>query len=164
MVQTVVVGLGRSGIGAAELLITQRIPTAVIESGDSPALRERAERLEHQGVEVSLNTPLTRESFARWPSLTSVVISPGISWTHPTLVQLREDGIEVKGEMAVAWEALNHIPWVGITGTNGKTTVTHLISHVLNASGCAAPMAGNVGISAAEIARQLQQQQSIPGL
>ena len=163
MVQTVVVGLGRSGIGAAELLITQRVPTAVIESGDSPALRERAERLERQGIEVNLNTPLTRESFAQWPSLKSVVISPGISWTHPTLVALRKDGIEVKGEMAVAWEALNHIPWVGITGTNGKTTVTHLLSHVLNASGCAAPMAGNVGISAAEIARQLQQQhQSLP--
>ena len=42
--------------------------------------------------------------------------------------------------MDLAWDALRQIPWIGITGTNGKTTVTHLLSHVLEASGLTAPM------------------------
>jgi UDP-N-acetylmuramoylalanine--D-glutamate ligase len=42
------------------------------------------------------------------------------------------------------------VPWIGITGTNGKTTVTHLVNHLLTAGGLDAPMAGNVGLSAAE--------------
>ncbi|MGB1775752.1 MAG: UDP-N-acetylmuramoyl-L-alanine--D-glutamate ligase [Synechococcus sp.] len=157
MVQTVVVGLGRSGVGAAEFLHANQIPTAAIDSGSSEQLQRAAERLKHLGLDVALNTPLLPSSFERWrPELKTVVISPGIPWTHPTLVQLRAEGIEVKGEMGVAWDALQHIPWVGITGTNGKTTVTHLLSHVLNASGCAAPMGGNVGVSATDLARRLQ--------
>ena len=58
--------------------------------------------------------------------------------------------------MAVAWNALRHIPWIGITGTNGKTTVTHLLQHVLSHGGLEAPMAGNVGHSAAELALSCQ--------
>jgi UDP-N-acetylmuramoylalanine--D-glutamate ligase len=57
--------------------------------------------------------------------------------------------------MDLAWDALQQIPWIGITGTNGKTTVTHLLSHVLEASGLMAPMGGNMGLSAAELAYQI---------
>ncbi|WP_414027426.1 Mur ligase family protein [Cyanobium sp. ATX-6F1] len=46
------------------------------------------------------------------------------------------------------------MPWIGITGTNGKTTVTHLVSHLLGTAGLDAPMCGNVGRSAAELALQ----------
>ena len=102
------------------------------------------------------NTPLLFESFTLWrDQLQQVVISPGIAWDHPTLRQLREAGVAVDGEMALAWDALQHIP--SITGTNGKTTVTHLLSHVLCASGIQAPMGGNMGVSAAEMALSLQQ-------
>ena len=76
---------------------------------------------------------------------------------HPTIEQLRQHAVAVDGEMAVAWDALKHIPWVGITGTNGKTTVTHLLSHVLDQAGLAAPMGGNMGVSAADMALSLQQ-------
>jgi UDP-N-acetylmuramoylalanine--D-glutamate ligase len=69
-------------------------------------------------------------------------------------MQLRDHGVTVRGEMAVAWQALRDCPWIGITGTNGKTTVTHLLHHVLNQAGLHAPMAGNVGHSAAELGLQ----------
>ena len=46
--------------------------------------------------------------------------------------ELREKGIKVTGELTLSWDKLKHIPWVGITGTNGKTTVTSLLYHVLN--------------------------------
>ena len=54
--------------------------------------------------------------------------------------------------MGLAWEKLKHLQWIGITGTNGKTTVTHMLNHVLEASQVNAPMGGNMGNSAAELA------------
>jgi len=158
MAQTVVVGLGRSGQGAARLLQATGHPVAVIDSGQSEQLEKKAEWLRQQGVEVQLQAPLAIDSFRPWlDQLQRVVISPGLPWDHPTLDDLRQRGVAVDGEMAVAWDALKHIPWVGITGTNGKTTVTHLLSHVLCQAGLAAPMGGNMGVSAAEMALNLQQ-------
>ena len=158
MVNTVVVGLGRSGQGAARLLQATGHAVAVIDSGQGEQLEKKASRLRQQGVEVQLQAPLAIDSFRPWlDQLQRVVISPGISWDHPTLEDLRQRDVAVDGEMAVAWDALKHIPWVGITGTNGKTTVTHLLSHVLCQAGLAAPMGGNMGVSAAEMALTLQQ-------
>ena len=156
--QVVVVGLGRSGMGAARLLKATGSAVAVIDSGQGDRLERNAAQLQAQDISVQLTTPLVPESFQPWlPQLDRVVISPGIAWDHPTLEQLRASGVTIDGEMAVAWDALNHIPWVGITGTNGKTTVTHLLSHVLCHSGLNAPMGGNMGVSAAEMGLTIQQ-------
>ena len=161
MAQTVVVGLGRSGQGAARLLQATGHPVSVIDSGQGEQLEKKAEGLRQQGVEVQLQAPLAIDSFRPWlDQLQRVVISPGIPWDHPTLEDLRQRDVAVDGEMAVAWDALKHIPWVGITGTNGKTTVTHLLSHVLCQAGLAAPMGGNMGVSAAEMALTLKQEQT----
>ena len=163
MDRAVVVGLGRSGIGAARLLHSQGRPVSLIEHGEGPRLEAQAELLRQQGIEVILDLPLLPESFERWRgALDMVVISPGIAWDHPTLEALRREEIQVLGEMAIAWRALSHIPWIGITGTNGKTTVTHLLSHVLHSAGLSAPMGGNMGVSAAEMALQLRQPDANP--
>ena len=157
MVNTVVVGLGRSGIGAARLLKTSGKSVIVIDSGNGEALERKAADLKKQGIAVQINTPLLPESLQAWQNnLERVVISPGIAWDHPTLQHLRSHGVAIDGEMAVAWDALQSIPWIGITGTNGKTTVTHLLSHVLEHSGLKAPMGGNMGVSAAEMGLELQ--------
>ena len=157
MDRTIVVGLGRSGIGAARLLHHNGIPVSVIERGQRRR-DDRAALLRQQGIEVSLGLPLELESFHPWHGrFDTVVIGPGIAWDHPTLNALRSQGIRVRGEMDLAWQALRHLPWVGITGTNGKTTVTHLLSHVLQSAGLRAPMGGNMGVSAAEMALQLKQ-------
>ena len=157
MVHTVVVGLGRSGMGAARLLAQSGTAVTVIDSGTGEALNQRSNLLQQQGVEVHLGIPLQASSFDPWLNdLQRVVISPGIAWDHPTLQHLRSHGVAIDGEMAVAWDALQSIPWIGITGTNGKTTVTHLLSHVLEHSGLKAPMGGNMGVSAAEMGLELQ--------
>jgi len=156
MARTVVVGLGRSGVGAARLLQAQGRTVTVLESNDGASERERAKPLSALGIDVQLGRPLTLTSFEPWlGDLEAVVVSPGIAWNHPTLEDLRRRSISVLGEMAVAWQAMNHVPWIGITGTNGKTTVTQLLQHVLSQGGLAAPMAGNVGHSAAELALSL---------
>ena len=158
MARSVVVGLGRSGLGAARLLQAYGHDVVVLERGDDPALRRRADGLRQQNITVELGCPLELDRFAPWlGEAREVVISPGIAWNHPTLEALRARGLRVRGEMSVAWEALQDIPWIGITGTNGKTTVTHLLQHVLAHAGLVAPMAGNVGHSAAELALEVLQ-------
>ena len=153
MTLSVVVGLGRSGIGAARLLKALGSAVLVLEKAENDACRQKAADLRQQGIDVQLGQPLEISSFEPWLNqIDQVVISPGISWTHPTLEALRTRGVPVKGEMALAWESLRECPWIGITGTNGKTTVTHLLHHVLSHGGLEAPMAGNVGYSAAELA------------
>ena len=157
MESTIVVGLGRSGIGAAKLLASQGHKVSLIERGNTPELVEVAAVLKEEGIDVQLGVPLEHHSFKQWEgSIRCVVISPGIAWDHPTLAALRSNGVPVIGEMAVAWDALREIPWVGITGTNGKTTVTHLLNHVLQSAGLSAPMGGNMGVSAAEMALQIK--------
>lgn len=150
---TVVLGLGRSGLGAARLLHHLGHSVVVFESSTAEPIRQRAQELEAQGIEVRLGTALEGSSFsALGQPLGRVIVSPGIRWDHPTLEQLRQQGVAVQGELAAAWEALPATPWIGITGTNGKTTVTHLVNHLLGCAGLDAPMGGNVGNSAAELA------------
>ncbi|PSN19798.1 UDP-N-acetylmuramoyl-L-alanine--D-glutamate ligase, partial [filamentous cyanobacterium CCP5] len=59
---------------------------------------------------------------------------------------------EVIGEMELAWRYLEDRPWIGITGTNGKTTTTALTAAIFQAAGYTAPACGNIGYAACELA------------
>ena len=112
MTCTIVVGLGRSGLGAARLLKQQNRDVVVFERGDNEALQHTSKTLAEEGIQVVLGQPLTLESFNAWrDNLGAVVIGPGIPWDHPTLVELRSEGIQVRGEIDLAWDALQQIPW-----------------------------------------------------
>lgn len=152
---TLVVGLGRSGIGAARLLRALGEPVCLAESRSGDALAEQAAALEAEGIPVKLGLPLDADRFdALTPPPATVVVSPGIRFDHPALEALRARGVAVQGELVGAWRAGRSVPWIGITGTNGKTTVTHLVRHLLVAGGLDAPLCGNVGTSAADVVRQ----------
>ncbi len=125
----------------------------LLESRSGSPLEAKAAGLAAEGITARLGAPLSPETFARLeqqPDL--VIVSPGIPWDHPVLEDLRRRGVTVQGEMVPAWEAMGDVRWIGITGTNGKTTVTHLVHHQLNSAGLDAPLCGNVGFSAAELA------------
>jgi UDP-N-acetylmuramoylalanine--D-glutamate ligase len=151
----VVVGMGRSGLGAARLLLASGTTVVVLESRDTPEVRALAAQLKEEGIDVRLGVPLCDEAF-RSLSLPPavVVVSPGIRWDHPVLEGLRARGVQVQGEIVPAWQASRDVPWIGITGTNGKTTVTTLVHHLLEQAGRDAPLCGNVGVSAAEVVLQ----------
>jgi UDP-N-acetylmuramoylalanine--D-glutamate ligase len=159
---SVVVGLGRSGNGAARLLRALGGPVMVLESRSGEALEAQAAGLRAEGIAVRLDAPLTPDTFAALPRPRTVIVSPGIPWDHPTLEALRQEGIGVQGEISPAWAAMGQAPWIGITGTNGKTTVTHLVHHLLCQGGLDAPLCGNVGFSAAELALERLQSGRTP--
>tara|TARA_B100000214_G_C23906550_1_gene599147 strand:- start:4 stop:1212 length:1209 start_codon:yes stop_codon:yes gene_type:complete len=82
----------------------------------------------------------------------SITVSPGIDWQHKALKELRNKNITMQGEVELAWERLSHIPTIGITGTNGKTTVTNMLNHVLKLNSLNTDMGGNIGKALSKIA------------
>ncbi|MCS6813180.1 MAG: UDP-N-acetylmuramoyl-L-alanine--D-glutamate ligase, partial [Cyanobacteria bacterium] len=87
-----------------------------------------------------------------WAADDLIVVSPGVPWDIPGLVRARELGMMTIGEMELAWRHLSMVPWVGITGTNGKTTTTALTAAIFQAAGFCAPACGNIGYAACELA------------
>ncbi len=146
---TAVIGLGRSGVSAARLLHLQGHRVWLLEQRQTPQLHGKAAALRQEGLHVQLNC-----SLAHLEQLNpqAVVLSPGVCWTDPILVQLRRRGVAVYGETELAWQTMTRAPWIGITGTNGKTTITNMVSHLLQQAGRDAPICGNTGAAATELA------------
>lgn len=137
-------------MAAAQLLKRQGWQVTVSDRSTSESLQPTCQTLEANGITVKLG-----DSFTPDPAVMQrVVVSPGVPWNLPALVAARSLGIEVMGEMELAWRSLSTVPWVGITGTNGKTTTTALIAAMFQAAGLQAPACGNIGFAASELALQ----------
>ncbi|MGB3240427.1 MAG: UDP-N-acetylmuramoyl-L-alanine--D-glutamate ligase [Geitlerinemataceae cyanobacterium] len=149
MANAEIIGLGRSGIAAAKLLQHQGWQVTLGDRHDSESLRQQQQQLQKAGISVRLG-----DTFTPSPELQLVVVSPGVPWDLPNLERAREMGIETIGEMELAWRNLQQIPWVGITGTNGKTTTTALVAAIFQAAQFNAPACGNIGYAACELALQ----------
>ncbi len=153
-----IIGLGRSGIAAARLLNQDGWQVTLIDSATESDIASRSngqqlqasqQQLEQEGVTVKLNSMVTLAA-SRVPD--SIVVSPGVPWDLETLALARQQGIETMGEIELAWRYLKQIPWIGITGTNGKTTTTALIAAIFQGAGLNAPACGNIGNAACELA------------
>ena len=143
-----VIGLGRSGIAAARLLKQQGWEVVISDRGVSPSLETRQRSLSEEGITVKLdNTP----SLEVLKTVDLVIVSPGVPWDVPILVRARENNIPMYGEIELAWRTLQETPWVGITGTNGKTTTTALCAAIFQGAGLNAPACGNIGNAACEL-------------
>jgi UDP-N-acetylmuramoylalanine--D-glutamate ligase len=123
-----VVGMARSGVAAIELL--QR-SGAVVRAVDEKLMGEI------RGVPV---LPQTDEAFQ---DVDLVVLSPGVPPDLDVLERVRQRGVPMIGELEVA--ACIEGPSIGITGSNGKTTTTALTGHILQESGIACQVGGNIG-------------------
>jgi UDP-N-acetylmuramoylalanine--D-glutamate ligase len=93
-----------------------------------------------------------RHDLARIGAAGAVVVSPGVPPSAPPLVAARAAGVAVFSEIEIALRALDGVPYIGVTGTNGKTTVTALIAHLLRALGHETVEAGNIGTPLSEVA------------
>jgi UDP-N-acetylmuramoylalanine--D-glutamate ligase len=147
MKKATVIGLGRSGIAASKLLLKHGYTVKLSDSSDKPSLQAQQQELEKIGIDVRLG-----DRFSPTEDLELIIVSPGVPWDIAPLVKAREMGIETIGEMELAWRYLQDIPWVAITGTNGKTTTTALIDAIFKAAGLNTIACGNIGFAACELA------------
>ncbi|SFV25883.1 UDP-N-acetylmuramoyl-L-alanine--D-glutamate ligase [Hyphomicrobium facile] len=137
-----VFGLGASGIAAAEALRDGGAFVAAWDDG--VAARDAA---------IARDIPLTDLSVADWAGYAALVLAPGVPLTHPlphwTVKRARENAVEIIGDIEIfARERALHAPgapFIAITGTNGKSTTTALITHILRHAGLDAQMGGNIG-------------------
>lgn len=148
MLNAHIIGLGKSGIAAARLLKREGYAVTVSDRNAGESLRQQEQQLATEGITVRLGYSLELDG-SDLPQL--IVVSPGVPWDAPVLVRARELGIETIGEIELAWRYLQPSPWVGITGTNGKTTTTALIAAIFQAAGFDAPACGNIGYAACEL-------------
>ena len=136
-----VFGLGRSGIASA--LALQKSAAEVWAWDDSESARNAAR---DAGVTlVDLND-------CDWSELMTLVLSPGVPFhhpePHPIVTLARDAGCEVIGDIELLGRTQRDASYVGVTGTNGKSTTTALIGHILQVSGREAEVGGNLGMAA----------------
>ena len=148
-----VIGLGKSGRAAATLLARAGAHVYASDAAASPVADENARAIRALGVAADVGS----HDLARIARAALVVASPGVPPTAPPLAAARRAGVAVVGEIEVALKALEHTRTIAVTGTNGKTTTTALIGHLLRALGANAIDAGNIGTPLADVALQAQQ-------
>ncbi|GGH27474.1 UDP-N-acetylmuramoylalanine--D-glutamate ligase [Alsobacter metallidurans] len=135
-------GLGGSGLVTAQALAAGGAHVAAWD--DKPTSRGKA---------AEAGIPVVDLTAADWSSFSALILSPGVPLTHPaphwTVEKARAAGIEIIGDVelfcreraAIAPDA----PFIAITGTNGKSTTTALIAHLVRSAGMDVQMGGNIG-------------------
>lgn len=134
-----VMGLARTGEAAARFLAGR---------GARVTVTDRRPEAELADILARLPREVRREVGGHPPSLfeeaDAVVVSPGVPREHPLLARAVAAGVPVWSEIELAFRFCK-VPVIGVTGTNGKTTTTSLISALLQAGGLRAPAVGNIG-------------------
>ena len=135
-----VLGAGESGESAARLLHEEGARVTVLDSGDPEKLREKIERLQALGIRVIVGVAADTDA-GRYDL---GILSPGIDPQSALVKNFRAKKIPLIGELELAF-ALCGRPVIAITGTNGKTTTTQLISSLLLGAGVPTIACGNIG-------------------
>ncbi len=143
--RVVVAGLGASGFAAADGLLDLGARVLVLDDADTQANRDKATLLEFLDAEVRLGQGAT----ATLPEdVDLVVTSPGWRPSAPLLAQAARRGVPIWGEVELAWRMSlpdRQVPWLAVTGTNGKTTTVGMLESMLTAAGLTTTAVGNVG-------------------
>ena len=144
-----VFGLGKSGMGTVRALIAGGAD--VLAWDDTPSARASA---------LAADLPVIDLKDADWSAVAALVLAPGVPLTHPephwTVAKARAAGVEVIGDVELFMRERAAIApgsaVIAVTGTNGKSTTTALIAHVLAAAGQDVSMGGNIGVAVLDLA------------
>ena len=138
--EVLVVGLGMSGLAAARFLVREGARVRATDSRTAAEMGDGIRELEEAGVELFLG----HNPSGIFTQADLIVVSPGVPLSLPGLAAARDKGIEIVGEMGLA-ASLIDLPLVAVSGTNGKSTTTALIAHLLEAAGKKVFLGGNIG-------------------
>jgi UDP-N-acetylmuramoylalanine--D-glutamate ligase len=145
-VNVCVAGVAVSGCAAARALAGLGAQVLAVDARDGAGELERARALAEAGVRTRLGASTELPD-----PCDLVVVSPGWRPDHPMLVAAAARGVPVWGEVELAWRLRPHGArgsqcWLGVTGTNGKTTTVEMLASILAAAGINSVAAGNVGL------------------
>jgi len=148
-----IIGLGKSGVAAARLLAREGVRVYASDASDHPYAGEAAEALKSvPWVDVEIG----RHDLNKIRQAAGLVVSPGVPPDAPVLTAARHAGVEIVSELDLGFRALAALQpgtrSIAITGTNGKTTTTALVAHVLRAAGLQSTTAGNIGRPVTDLA------------
>lgn len=141
-----VIGLARTGRAAGRWLRRQGLAVYASDAGDG--LPGVAEALAAEGAAVQTGG----HDLGRITRAAAVIVSPGVPPTAPVLAAARAAGVPVHAEIDLAARALPGTRLLAVTGTNGKSTTTAMIAHLLAAQGVRCPAVGNIGRPLIELA------------
>jgi UDP-N-acetylmuramoylalanine--D-glutamate ligase len=134
-----VVGLGQSGLSAARLLVRKGARVTINDARTAESIGEAARQAESLGVELALGG----HDAARLSDCDLIVVSPGVP-KLPALIAAEQRGVRIVSEIELAsWFIEGAV--IGVTGTNGKSTVATLIGEMCKASGRPTFVGGNLG-------------------
>ena len=152
-VAVAVIGLGKSGVAAARLLAREGVRVYASDASAHPYAGEAAEAL--KGVPW-VDVEIGRHDLNKIRQAAGVVVSPGVPPDAPVLAAARHAGVEIVSELDLGFRALAALQpgtrCIAVTGTNGKTTTTALVAHLLSAAGLRAASAGNIGRPVTDLA------------
>jgi UDP-N-acetylmuramoylalanine--D-glutamate ligase len=155
-----VIGLGKSGVAVTRLLAREGVRVYASDASDHPYAGAAADALKDMpGVEIEYG----RHDLNKIRHASGLVVSPGVPPDAPVLAAARHAGVEIVSELDIGFRALAArgigTRSIAITGTNGKTTTTALVAHLLTASGLRATTAGNIGRPLTDLAMAKEQYQ-----
>ena len=138
-----VFGLGKSGLLAAGALIAGGADVVVFDDMETTLVDARSAGLKVQDLRT-----------LDWSTIAALVLAPGVPLTHPephwSVKLARAADVEVIGDIELFCreraKSGGECPLVAITGTNGKSTTTALIAHILSSAGRDAQVGGNIGV------------------
>lgn len=142
---TAVVGIGATGLSVARFLHSRGDSFVMTDTRiDPPGLSELAAEFPHVPVELG---GLNRQTLT---GASSLVVSPGLALDHPALQAAIDCGVEILGDIQLFADAAR-APIVGITGSNGKSTVTTLVGMMADEAGLNVGIGGNLGTPALDL-------------
>jgi UDP-N-acetylmuramoylalanine--D-glutamate ligase len=145
MMTSVVVGLGKTGASCLRYLARRGITATATDSRAAPpGLAELG------GLASSTDIRLGRFDLSLLDGATQLLMSPGVSLEEPIATEARARGIPVLGDIELFARAVR-APVIGVTGTNGKSTVTSLVAHMAAAAGRRVLAGGNLGRPALDL-------------
>ncbi|MDI3256143.1 MAG: UDP-N-acetylmuramoyl-L-alanine--D-glutamate ligase [Kyrpidia sp.] len=149
--RVLVVGLARSGAAAARLLARHGAEVTVTDRRSERELGEELAGLEGYGIRLVVGGHPGRLFAERvdW-----VVKNPGVPYSAYPVAEAIRRGIPVVTELELAWR-IRPERWIGITGTNGKTTTTTWVGHMLASAGMPHRVAGNIGVPLCDVVEEI---------
>ncbi|MGC1387617.1 MAG: UDP-N-acetylmuramoyl-L-alanine--D-glutamate ligase [Steroidobacteraceae bacterium] len=145
---SVVVGLGKTGASCLRYLAKRGIAVSATDTRTAPP-----GLVELGGLAKTIDIRLGGFDLSLLDGASQVLMSPGVSLEEPIASQARARGIEVLGDIELFARAVR-APVIGITGTNGKSTVTSMVASMAAAAGWRVLAGGNLGVPALDLLEQ----------